>query len=665
MNKSIKNIYNIYLRSPFAPKNAAIKPMEELVVIKDDIITHKGFEELNEAIENSETKTLLEMLQHRVKADGDRKVFGTIGSDSKISYDSYESLDKQARRLALFLETITYEKEVIGIASENRKEWLIAEYATYYANCINSPVYTTFTSLVLAEVIEKTKMKTIIASRSAATCLVDSVYDKCKSHKFQRIILLDEDADIREKCLEKGIKVDFLSHVFNEYNMESPSPSRNQPTADDLATICFTSGTGGSPKGVELTHKNFMTQLEGFLIGSKKYDVVNVTSEDYYISYLPLAHVLERICVCICIQTGAKIGFSRENRKLLPEDYLIIKPTFVPAVPKVLKVFYDKIEMEVSQKPFLARCIFRLGMKYKIFKQRFGIYDSYLWDKLIFGKIAAKFGGRIRACLCGGSHINEELIKYMQCILSARIFQGYGQTEGLGANALCTFSSTDTSSIGIPFITTQIRLVPLGEDFPKTQKLVLLRGPAITRGYYNNPEATKEAFKYGHGWLDTGDVAELRNNKLYIVGREHDMIKLGNGEYVSPENIEEVLNQQGIKGADDFFMTMKLKETIPVLIVVSKDENVRKAELAERLKKIVKDLAKKEEVNPFLSFANFIFIDKDFSSSEFADGNLVTSTMKKKRRMIAMYFKDKIDEAYKKKDILQPVGNMETGNHNH
>lgn len=646
MNKSFKNIYNLYLRSPLAPAKDAIKPMEEFVRVQDDgIISHVGFEELNEALDNSENKTLLQMFQSKVLADGDRRIFGTIQSNKTILYESYKSIDIQARRLALFLETITKEREIIGIASTNRKEWLVAEYATYYSNCINSPVYTTFSPNILASLIEKTKMDTIVASESTTSYLIDSVLDLCESHKFKRIILLDDNDEAVEKCKKKGIEVNKLSEIYSQYDIDSPSPTRNQPGADDLATICFTSGTGGNPKGVELTHRNFMAQLEGFAIGSKKYGIIQVNTEDCYLSYLPLAHVLERICVCICIQSGAKIGFFRGNYKLIQEDYKIIRPTFVPAVPKVLQTFYEEIEKKVMKESLIKRMIYRIGMKYKIFKQRFGIYDSFIWDNLVFKKVAGEFGGRIRGCLCGGASISEDLIQYMQCVLSAKIFQGYGQTEGLGANTLCTFSSTDVSSIGIPFITTQLKLIPI-EEFPDSQKLLCMRGPSITRGYYNDVKATDEAFSHGDGWLETGDVVEFRNNKLYAVGRRNDMFKLGNGEYISPENAEDLLNGRRIPDVDDLYIAMKMKKIKPVLLIVCKNKNADHQKIINAIKKEMKVLSDGGLLNRFLSFHDYIFTDKDFASCQFNNQSLVTNTMKKRRKIIYMYFEKQIDQVY-------------------
>lgn len=613
---------------------ASIKDYVEVV---NNEYTHVGFKELKGSLKDG-SKTLLEMLINRVRTQPNREIFGTI-IDENISYLSYEAMDLKARRLAVFLEKITEEKEIIGIASNSRVEWIIAEYASYYANCINAPVYNNFTESTLCDIVEMTKMNIIIASIDSAKTLIEGVYSKCEEHKFKHIILMDRSDDLIDMCKSKDIKITVLDDIINNEDNLDCNPTRKHPKFEDIASICFTSGTGGKPKGVKLTHSNFIAHLEGFEIGSKSYDVINVNRNDVYISYLPLAHVFERICVCICIDVGGKVCFYRGLREKIAEDYKIIQPTFIVAVPKVLKLFHDTIEKKVMERGFLQRAVFRVGMKYKMFMQRFGIYRSWLWDTILFGKIANLFGGRIRAGLCGGAIVDPDLISYMEAILSAKIFQGYGQTEGLGANVLSSFSCNDPATIGIPFISTKIKLESLDSKYPSDNKKLLMKGPGISRGYYGQKERGEDE------WLDTGDIVKLANGCLYIVGRYKDQMKLGNGEYIDPETLETYI-QEKVKKINDIYITVKQGQIDLVALVVCTDLNIQEKDIARLIRSAVKELVNENKINRFISIHYFVLKRELFSELMIDNEGLLTTTLKKKRYLIDKYFSDDLNKAY-------------------
>lgn len=624
--------------------------MSDYLKVKGNVYTHVGFDKLRVSLKNGE-RTLLEMLRKKVEHSPAGKMFGTINKDGQIDYMDYQTMDLMARRLAVFLEEITKERDIVGIASVSRVEWLVAEYATYYANCINAPVYSTFTPPTLAALINMTKMDVVVASLEAARELVEKVYDLCSAHKFRHIILMDDSKELVEICRKKGISVSVLPEIVSNSMRASSTgasdtPTRPSPRCSDLASICFTSGTSGDPKGVELTHANFIAQLEAFQMGSRLYDIVEITRDDVYISYLPLAHVFERICVCICILEDCRIGFYRGSRETLAEDYKIIRPTFVAVVPKVLKFFRDTIEKKVMERRWYQRAFFRIGMAYKVFMQRFGIYKSWFWDSVLFGKIANLFGGKIRSCLCGGAAVNPELIRYMQAILSANIFQGYGQTEGLGANLLNVFSSTDVASVGIPFISTVVKLEDLPEEYPKDYKKLLMSGPAISRGYFNQKR------REDGEWLDTGDVVKLENNRFYILGRYKDQIKVGNGEYIDPETLENYLLEK-IKDVDNIYITIKPGQIDLVALVVCKMANADETKNSEEtvacwVQSALDHLKSEGKVSKFVSIHHFVLIGQDFSEIK-SESGLVTASMKKRRVLIDRHFSHEIEEAYKKK----------------
>lgn len=664
-------------------------------------LTHDGYDKITGKLEDG-SATLLELLKKKVEKFPEQEVMGAINTSLQIEYLTFKEIDLCAKKLGLFLSKITQPGEIVGIASVNRPEWIMSEYATYYSNCINAPFYTTFKEQALSFIISTTKMRVLIGATGFVKMIIEKVLDFIPADLIQleHIILMDKEKEIEELCTRKGLKVTSISDILfgdklntdgfysssehticakvSRYFRENPNDSifsidksRGLPKSNDIATLSFTSGTTGVPKGVKLTHLNFISQIEAFEMGIKQYDVPIITPETIYFSCLPLAHVFERIVFCVSIASCARICFFRGDKTKIGEDIKTIQPSFIAVVPKILQSFHQKIEEKVSAKRFYERFVYKFSLNLKIFLQRFNIRKIGILDRLVFKQVSDAFGGKITQVLCGGAGIDPDLIRYLTAVLNVDIFQGYGQTEGLGANLLCVRGMNDPASVGIPFPTTRFKLVDVDNTLgkPSSEKVMYMKGYSITQGYYQPPEEIikrlldtgKFPFKTSNinespfdedGWLCTGDVVVFRNGKLYIVGRSKDLVKLDNGEYISPESIE-----NGIRETDlikDVFVTKIPSEDKFVALVSVPEKNVEPLRIASYLKSSVDSLIASKVIPKCVQITKFAIVNQCFTDIE--NGVLYTPTLKKKRFIFCQKFENELKNALSIEKTLE--GNL-------
>lgn len=304
--------------------------------------------------------------------------------------------------------------------------------------------------------------------------------------------------------------------------------------------------------------------------------------------------------------------------------------------------------------------------------QKFNIKSLGFLDKLIFKKISDEFGGNIKELLCGGASVDVNLIKYLQAVLGISVIQGYGQTEGLGANILATKEMNDFSTVGTPFVATKIKLVDIHSG--SAEKALFMKGLAITKGYFQPSldilekllNTGKFSFKIENirespfdedGWLITGDVVIYRNSKLYVIGRTKDLVKLDNGEYISPENIENKLREtEFIK---DVFISKIPGEDKFVALVSVIDEKTTLESIAKYLKNSINQLIDRKVIPRCVEISKYAVIRENFA--EIDGGNLFTPTLKKKRFIFALRFEKELKNAISIEDTLMGVSFSRSG----
>ena len=428
---------------------------------------------------------------------------------------------------------------------------------------------------------------------------------------------------------------------------------------DDVATIVYTSGTTGPPKGCMLTHGNLRSDIDGV------HEILTVKpGEDVLYVFLPLAHVLTRIVQLFAIDAGGEMAYWRRDPKKIVEDVQLIKPTHLPSVPRI----FEKIHTAATAKAEAAG-----GVKAKLFHWAVGVGREInaredrgghpglvlkaqyaLADKLVLHKIRDLFGGRMKLALSGAAPIDTDILEFFHAA-GVWVLEGYGMTENCAVHTLNTPAAHKFGTVGRPLPPCQVKIADDGE--------ILMAGPNIFKGYYGNPEATKETLS-ADGWLHSGDLGELdADGYLSITGRKKDLIITSSGKNISPSNIEQSLKlcrwiSQAIVYGDR-------KPYLTALLTLDPDEA---AALAEKVGADAKDpaeLAKhpavREELQAAVDESNqkfarieqvkkFTVLERDLSQEH----DELTPTLKVKRNVVYDNYKDEFTKLYAQGLIGRP-----------
>ena len=535
----------------------------------------------------------------------------------------------------------------VALLSENRPEWVYADLAVLSLGAVVVPLYPTSSSKEVEYIISNSESKILFLSTDIQYQRLKSILPTLPS--VQHVIIFDS-IETNES------RVTSLKRILHADNFDAPSARTkfeadvSQVKLDDPATIIYTSGTTGPPKGVMLSHHNFLINC---------YDAkeaLPINAQDVFLSFLPLSHVFERMGgYYLSLLSGSTIAYS-ENMSTVPDNLLEVRPTLACAVPRFFEKMYSRIQSQIEEKGGLAKRIFKwavnVGKKsnqYKYEHRSLPFWLSlqhFLAHHLVYSKIYQKMGGKLRCFISGGAPLSKELAEFFYCV-GILILEGYGLTETSPVISVNRWDRFKFGSVGLPMTHVETRITDDDE--------IIVRGPSIMMGYYKNEEATQNAIR--DGWFHTGDLGKLDSDGfLYITGRKRDVIKTSGGKMISPQNIENamladsVFSQIVLIGDHHNFVTALIIPNFDQVKLALKEKGIHLDGSPSHLVKeqAVHDLFREridEHTKDFASYEKikyFALLASEFSQEK----GEVTITLKIRRKTVTQHYAEIINRMY-------------------
>ncbi|XP_039662542.1 long-chain-fatty-acid--CoA ligase 1a isoform X2 [Perca fluviatilis] len=606
----------------------------------------------------SDARTMYEVFQRGLKVSNDGPCLGSRKPNQPYEWQSYREVADRAEHIGSALlhrgHSHTGDK-FVGIFSQNRPEWTISELACYTYSMVAVPLYDTLGTEAIGYIIDKATISTVICDvPQKARLILDCVSGKGRTVKT--IVVMEPfDSELVTRGQECGIDILSLKEfeAMGEANLQKPV----LPNPDDLALICFTSGTTGNPKGAMLTHGNVISNTAAFIrITEGK---LRPSNKDVLISFLPLAHMFERVVECVILIHGARIGYFQGDIRLLMDDLKMLQPTVFPVVPRLLNRMFDKVFGQANTP--LKKWLLDFAFRRKEAELKSGVVrkDS-MWDKLIFKKVQASLGGRVRLIITGAAPVSPTILTFLRAALGCQFYEGYGQTECTAGCSMTMPGDWTAGHVGPPLPCNAVKLVDVVEMnylAANGEGEVCVKGPNVFKGYLKDPERTAEAIDQD-GWLHTGDIGKwLPNGTLKITDRKKHIFKLAQGEYIAPEKIECVYSLSdpvaqifvhgdslqaclvGIVVPDPDFLPIwiKKKGIEGSYSELCKNKDVKNAILEDLLR-----LGKEAGLKSFEQVREIALHPELFS----VQNGLLTPTLKAKRAELRSHFREQIDELY-------------------
>ncbi len=567
--------------------------------------------------------SLIELFFYQAGKQDNKSIFlQWLNPNNKKTY-TWEETKLNIFKLSKIIKENIKEGDRCLLVSENRPEWFISDLAIMLSGGITVPAYTTYTEEDYKYLIEDCEPTIVIVSNNDMLKKLNTTINE--KIFIKKIITFDEVEKANHKLNidNKEKYLDFSTIIKNNLS-EKDKIQNNNLKRSSVACIIYTSGTGGNPKGVILSHGGILNNL----VGACEIMKPLITSRPVFLTWLPLSHSYEHCVQFAQIAVGAKVFYAEKIEKLL-DNISEAKPTIMTAVPRFYQNLYNKININMKKqtgiKAKLVDATIRLGKK-RLLKKKMSFFEKLLnslMDILVRKKIKQQFGGNLKAFISGGGALDREIGEFLNSV-GLPTLQGYGLTETSPVVSCNPIHKIKVETVGPPFKGNQVKIANDGE--------ILVKGENVMLGYWNKKEETDKVIK--DGWLHTGDIGEIEPNDGYlkITDRKKDIIVSLGGDNISPAKIENMItNEQEV---DQCMVYGDKKNYLVALIVPNKEF------LKEKINIVIDNVNKK--LTLVEKIKKIQLIDENFS----IENGLLTPTMKIKRKKVTEKYKKDLEKLY-------------------
>jgi long-chain acyl-CoA synthetase len=562
---------------------------------------------------------------------------------------SSEEFRRAVEEVSMGLRALGLEKgDKVAILSENRPEWAWADLAVMAAGAVDVPIYSTLTASQVLYILNDSEARIVFVSTAAQARKIAEVQGRAP--RLQHVIRFEDGLEFPAGILA----LDEVRARGREALAREPKAVREQAALvrpDDLATLIYTSGTTGEPKGVMLLHSNIVSNV---MAASKV--LADLGPQDTCLSFLPLCHIFERMAgYYLMVHAGATIAYAESVEKV-PDNMGEVRPTLMCSVPRLYEKMYARVHEKVAADPPLRQKIFawavgvgREAFRHRVEKTTPGALLKLklaLADRLVFAKIKARTGGRLRLFVSGGAPLAREIGEFFGAA-GLLILEGYGLTETSPVITVNRPEDLKPGSVGKPLAGVEVKIAADGE--------ILTRGPHVMKGYFNRPEATAEAID-PDGWFHTGDIGFVDDQGfLVITDRKKDIIVTSGGKNIAPQPIENSIK------TNPFVTEVVMignRRNFPAALVVPNFENLEKwarerglkfasredlvarPEVVAHYEATIRDLTR--DLAQFEKIKRVSLLPREFT----LEAGELTPTLKVKRRVVEEKYREVIDRMY-------------------
>jgi long-chain acyl-CoA synthetase len=593
-----------------------------------------------------EPKTLSDLF-NQASQKHDRKDALSFKRNGEWHHISSRQLVERIGNAALGLCSLGLRKgDRVAILATNSPEWTITDAACQFAGLLDVPVYPTLAESSVRYILDDSGARVFVIEDLAAYERVREALNDCGS--IEKYIFFNR-AGVE---LEDAISLTELEQLGQQLQNEHPQllDSLVRSTrGDDIATIIYTSGTTGEPKGVMLTHANIISNV---FDAGEKYDF---STDDVSLSVLPLCHIFERTGMYLYISSGMAVHYAESIEKI-PDNLQEVRPTIFIGVPRIFEKVYARARLKAARSNKIRESIFDWAIAVAVETATHVDRDEpiplslklkhSIADRLVYKKLRDFFGGRLRACITGGAALSDDIYLIFTGA-GITIYQGYGLTETSPVISSNNPFSGRLGTVGKPIRNVEVRLALDGE--------IEVRGPGVMAGYYNKPDANRDAFT-DDGWFRTGDIGEIdEDGFLRITDRKKELFKTSGGKYIAPSHIEQMIrsskfiSQAVLIGDGRKFPSALIVPNFDMLASYAEHKNLdiktavefcahpRIINLIERqIAEHTTGLSQFEKVKKFALIENEMTVD----------GGELTPTLKVRRRIVDEKYKSVIDKMY-------------------